>query len=694
MPTARCGVAVIEFEVTGCGLPSDVVTVRTVETYAEWCELMNWLGCFVGCVLGLDIETNALDPWHPDFAVRTVQVASDSETWVIICETEEMRELAAMLIWSHDAWVAHFAEADIRFAMRGLPKVYDGNAMVPCIRFGEKTPHVADSQVTLAMYDPRTVTTHNKKDRIPLGVPRLKGLKDNSERLISPVLRRAEEEMERWFREIAPVGFRQGKQKMKAWGFANADVRNKIFLAYAGLDAVMGLRLFLLCRNELKKRGQWERCRTELMIQWAIDQATFRGMQVDGPYARWLYDQLVSVVDRHMPLLAKYRIARSAMGPSVGLAFSSRGITSPVIKDGKQSWDKTAMAALAEHEHPKVRELAQAIRDVRRATKFATTYVLPMLAAVEHGDGAMHASIRAIGTVTTRMSAQKTESAGPLQQLPKKDTRVRAAVRCKRGWVKVTADFEQGEPFTMAALSGDQDYLRDLTTPVPELGKPDINSVIAKLVYGDRYDPGQGKKTGTIHYHMRQNAKAGWLLCCYGGAAAKLEWTLRQNLPAELHSAISGQKTLDTWHAAYPVFWACADALNNETVIQLDSGHRVPLWDRFWIAEDGTLHVKSRPSRLGLNAKTQGTQADLLDIAILRLIAWGWSWAFEFALHDELVLEVPEPMAEVARDVLKQAMTVRYRGVTVSCEASIEGRTWMPQPTEFTTDDLPEEEED
>jgi DNA polymerase-1 len=378
------------------------------------------------------------------------------------------------------------------------------------------------------------------------------------------------------------------------------------------------------------------------------------------------------------------------MGPKVGQAFETRGVPCPTKdrKTGKPTWNKDALIALSEHENPYVAQLATAIREVRRARKFRTTYIEPMLWAVDNGDGAMHCSIRNNGTVTSRQSAQKTDSAGPLQQLPKRDPRVRAAVRAKRGHVLVTADFKQGEPFVMAALSGDLAYLSDLE-------RGDINSVIATMAYGDAYNPAEGKSPGTLSERMRQNAKAGWLACCYGAAAATLAWTLSVGMPPELRFTVErATEVLRLWHATYPRFWAYADELNQQAVLELDSGHRVPLWDRVGVREDGSLYDRGRPSRLGLNAKTQGTQADLLKVAMHRLLHWGWLWSFRFALHDELVLEVPEPMAEFARALLEAAMTITYRGVTIRCEAVIEGRTWLPQPREFDAIDLPDLDEE
>ncbi|HSL52009.1 MAG TPA: DNA polymerase [Candidatus Deferrimicrobiaceae bacterium] len=663
------------------GWPAEDVTIRYACIEAELYDVRLWLVERSTMVLGIDIETNAKDPWELGFACRTVQFADVHESWVIEVNAETETWIAE-LIRLHPQWVAHYAEKDISFAHRGL-RCSDGSSP---IRLGERVPHVVDSQTALAMFDPRTVTTQNKKDRIPLGVPRPKGLKPNTTRLLTPALEYAERELHAWFHEIAPIGHRAGVRKPVSWGFANAPTRDPRFIRYAGLDPIMGLRLFLLAQHHLTRRGQWDRCGAALSEQWMMDNATTPGMQVDGPYAKWLWGELQRVIDERKPLLEHYGIGESGMGPSVGRAFESRGVPCP-SKDrrtGKPTWNKDALIALSEHENPYVAQLATAIREVRKARKFRTTYIEPMLWAVDNGDGAMHCSVRAIGTVTTRMSAQKTDSAGPLQQLPKKDPRVRAAVCAKRGHVLVTADFRQGEPFVMAALSGDLGYLADLE-------RGDINSTIAAMAYGDAYVAAEGKTSGALSYLMRQNGKAGWLACCYGAGAPTLAWTLSVNMPPEFRfTAERASEVLRTWHATYPRFWSYADELNREGVLTLDSGHRVPLWDRVGVREDGTLYDRGRPSRLGLNAKTQGTQADLLKVAMHRLLHWGWLWAFRFALHDELVLEVPEPMAEFARAVLERAMTIVYRGVTIRCEAVIEGKTWLPQPREFNAVDLPD----
>lgn len=673
------------------GWPSPEVTIRLVRTWSDLMELDTWLRARADWHLGIDAETNAVDPWHRGYRCRTVQMADLYESWVIDLEVPDplWTQEVAELIYRHRYWVAHYSEKDIGFLHQGIRR-RDGSSP---IRLGERMPHFADTQTVLAMYDPRTVTTHSKKDRIHFRIPRLKGLKDTTTRLLTPELSAAEDRLHEVFRDMAPVGHRQGKQKSIKWGFAHIAVDHPAFLAYAALDAVACLRLWHLMRDGLSQRGQLARCDAALIEQWMMDQATLAGMAVDGPYARWFFDQLTAAIRENAIILAHYGIGESGSGPKVGEAFVRMGVSPVKFKDGTPTWDKEVMTLLQEGDFAgtAVAQLAASVSAARRATKFRKTYIEPMLRAVGFGDGRMHCSARAIGTVTTRMSCQKTESAGPLHQLPKKDPRVRAAVCAAPGHVLVSADFAQGEPFTMAALSGDEVYLADLM-------QGDINSTIAEQIFGiydeitnpHGYDRAHGKDAqylGGWHYLLRQKAKAAWLALCYGAGAQRFADTLGISFEtgAAARARLKGR---------YVKLWAFAERMNHESVITLDSGHRVPLWDRFGVTEDGVLFVGAKPSRLGLNAATQSAQSDLLRIAMHRLNDWGWSWAFRFALHDELLLEVPEHMAEQARLALEAAMTVTYRGVTVHCEATIEGFTWMQQPSEFTLDSVPDMEEE
>lgn len=693
-----CDARVIRHHVGG--LPDPWCEVVVVDSDPAWLALELWLAERAGREepLGLDAETNARDPWQPGFRTRMVQVADPWTTWCVPLEAfpagGDGPEALADLVRSYPRWIAHFSEADERFLCRGLPARWDRWRWVEAVRWEDSEPHVVDTQGLLALYDPRTVTTTSKKDRIHPRIPRLKGLKETVDRELTPGLKEAEAALHARFRELAPKGHRVGT-KLLRWGFANVDWTDEVYLLYGGLDALCGARLYWLMRGALERRGLWATSLHEQRVQWMVDRMTYRGMLADPPYARWLDGELRAVVDANTAPLAYYGVPPSASGPSVGVAMELLGEPprrynrDDATGEERPSWDRYALDEVITDGGPGAR-LAGLVRSTRGAVKFRSAYVEPMLRTAAEADGMMHCSMRGNGTVSTRMSHQGTFTAGALGQLPKRDTRVRAAVQAERGHVLVSCDLSQGEPFTMWALSGDDQFGADLVEPVPELGKPDFNSVGAKLVYGPAYDPRQGKAAGTDHYLMRQAFKFAFLACCYGASFRKVAALL--GLPAE-----EGERIRSDWHGRWPRLWALGEHLNGLGEVVLDTGHVVPLWDRWWVDEAGVLRPRTdswgrpQPSRLGLNGATQGTQAQLLKWAMHGVDADGWAWALRFALHDELLGSVPAWMAGDFRDCLERRMTLTYRGVTVRCEATIEGRTWLPQQGYLDPADLRDE---
>lgn len=674
------------------GWPRSGCRLRVVRTGEDLAALGHWLGERHYRLLGIDCETNALDPYQHGFRLRSIQFADADEAWVAPVWSADgavsWGPVLSRFVREHPRWIAWFAENELRFLTRD-PSMQDP------VRLGEPEPHIADGQPLLALYEPRTVTRDNGKGIDPrIALPQ--GLKDTTTRLLTPTLAAAEDALHARFRELAPVGHRQGKNRILTWGFANISLDDPAFLLYAALDPLCAVRLALLFGQELARRGQLGRARAALIEQWVVDQATLAGLEVDAPYARWLDGQLA---DRQAELGAVLKadgVPASGQGPSVGVAFRALGVPGRPNGDGGESYDKDRLAevvTIAEQHLTAVRNsidvlpdrtahiervyrLASNVSEARKTTKYRTTWVAPMLWTVENADGAMHGSMRAIGTVTTRMTYRKTKTAGPMHSAPKRATTLlRAAVRARRGRVLVTADFRQAEPFVMAALSGDETFLADL-----EQG--DVNAIGAAMVFGDAFDPAQGKDAGTPHYDMRQRFKFSFLAGCYGAMPAKVATLL--GVPEE-----RGAEIRAGWRARWPRLWAYADEQNARRWVALDSGAVVPLWDRVFVGDDGELRARTwsdgtpRNSRLGLNAATQGTQADLLKISLHRLNSWGWTWALRFFLHDETVGEVPVPMADAFATALEAAMTVTYRGVTVRCEAEVCGRTWAPQPSEF-----------
>lgn len=630
-----------------------------------------WLEWHSGEVLGLDTETNAADPWDADFELRLIQVSDGTTAWLF-----EPNEYARHLVNRHPRFVAHFSEAEVRFLGRGLPGA---------LRLGELEPHVLDYQVVQAVIEPRTLLP--SKDGVDIRLRHDKGLKPSYARHESRCLIEAEARMHRWFKDHAPVGQRTPKASIK-WGFRNIPVDQPEYLEYGAMDAVAVKVLYDKHYPALSAKQKFE-VDYELLLQWDCDNMTFRGNPVDPPYVHWLEGQLDQVVQGATFDLARHGVPPSGLGGSVHKAFAALG--QPPLKWNQNrrdkqtgeslpdtpSWDKEAMLELVEREQLAGRTpessmiywLAQTILDVRRAGKFRSTYVQPMLDSLTR-DCRIHCSFRSIGTVTHRNSA----SDPPLQQQPKKDQRVRAAFGGLDGWVWVTCDLAQGEPRFMAGLSGDPAY-------VAAVQSGDVNNVASVAAFGARFLAAEGKVAGTTSYLLRQASKAGFLSVCYGAGIAKLASIMHL-------SQASVSETRSAWHAAYHVMFGRAAKLNTRETVELPSGREIILWDRKIVMPDGTIITSAKPSRKALNYETQGAQADWLKAAWLRLRAT-WNWALAFFLHDEIALYVPVAFAEQAAADLHAAM-VGYvgNGVHMEAEAEIVGPTWLPQPATFDRAEL------
>jgi DNA polymerase family A len=636
-------------------------TVHVVRDLADVATFYHeWLRPRAGRWLGLDAETNAVDPFHRGYMLRAVQCADDREAWVFDAQRLGPHAVKA-IVRGHTSWVAHYSENDLRFIERGAPG---------SIALESDVPHLWDAQVALAYYDPRTVVTEAEKDGIDPRIRHDKGLKPTFTREMSPAMAQVEAEFDQWAKEHAPRGFKQG-DKLKSWKFGAVPFDERIYQTYSAFDPLGTVRLWHKMMAEINHRGQTPVVMGDLTLQWDIDRMTFRGLPGDDPYTRWLDRQLLNLVHRHMPLLNHYSIPPSGMGPSIGAAFTAFGLTSPKIskKTKLPSWDKEVLAEIAEMPGP-AGDLARSLRVVRQATKFHSTYVQPILTALDEGDGHVHCSFRAIGTTTGRNSASRP----PLQQIPKrKSTAIRAAFGSRPGWVFVSCDMKTGEPRTLASWSGDPHLIEDIYAG-------DINSALAATAFPDTYNPAEGKSPGTASFGMRNDSKIGFLAMLYGASASKVDKSV--GLPP-------GSGTADKFRRRYAVAFAKGAQLNEQPWVILDSGRVCRLWDRYTVDGQDNLRMFPKPSRLAINYKTQGTQRDILVRAWFRMRERGWSRYLVLFIHDEIILLVPEHLAEKARYDLDECMRMDLdNGMVMIGDATIDGPTWAPQPAAFSDDSI------
>jgi DNA polymerase-1 len=303
----------------------------------------------------------------------------------------------------------------------------------------------------------------------------------------------------------------------------------------------------------------------------------------------------------------------------------------------------TSDSTLAALDHP----LAEALRDYRGASKLAQTYGRDWLKHVAP-DGRVFPSWWQLGAWSGRMACSDPN----LQQIPRGAHR--GCFTAPSGRALVKADYSQIELRIVAKLVGEERML-----DAYRKGE-DLHALTARTVT---------RKT-TVNKSDRQLAKALNFGLLYGmGAAGFRRYAKTTYGVALTEKEATGYR--EAFFAAYPGVrrWHREIGRSGEAPIETRTlfGRR-------------RLNVVNFTEKL--NTPVQGTGADGIKLALARL----WETRSEcpgafpiLAVHDEIVLEVPEGATESAAEWLRRAMidslAAALHPAPVEAEAKI-ARTW------------------
>jgi DNA polymerase-1 len=315
--------------------------------------------------------------------------------------------------------------------------------------------------------------------------------------------------------------------------------------------------------------------------------------------------------------------------------FNRLNLPKPV-KYGRGRVTSTAvdvLEALAE-EHP----IARKVLDYRQLTKLKSTYVDALPALINPTSGRLHTTFYQAGTATGRLS-----SANPnLQNIPIRTELgrgIRAAFIAEPGHVLLTADYSQIELRLLAHFSHDP-----LLVEAFRRGD-DIHTLTASQVFG--------VPPLMVTPDHRRQAKVVNFGIVYGLSA----FGLSQNLGIETAEA-------KLFIANYFEKYKGVRAFIDKTLEEARRDLKVK-----------TLHGRIRPipdinsknftqrgfaERTAVNTPLQGTAADLIKIAMIRIDAILQERKLKsrmtLQVHDELVFEVPEKEVETMQSLVREHM--------------------------------------
>ncbi|MEO7132634.1 MAG: DNA polymerase I, partial [Vicinamibacterales bacterium] len=306
------------------------------------------------------------------------------------------------------------------------------------------------------------------------------------------------------------------------------------------------------------------------------------------------------------------------------ILFEKQGL--PVRKktpSGQPSTDEDVLQELAA-DFP----LPKLLLDYRGIAKLKSTYTDKLPRMIDAKTGRVHTTYSQAVAVTGRLSSNDPN----LQNIPirtPQGRRIREAFIAPPGWKIVSADYSQIELRIMAHLSGDAGLRHAF-----EHGH-DVHRATAAEVFG--------RKLEEVSSDERRAAKAINFGLIYGMSA----FGLAQNLSIERATA---QAYIDSYFARYP---GVAKYMQETREQARSSGYVETVFGRrLWLPEirSGGPQRRQAAERAAINAPMQGTAADLIKLAMIRVQDWLEAEKRQTLLimqvHDELVLQVPD--AELA----------------------------------------------
>lgn len=325
----------------------------------------------------------------------------------------------------------------------------------------------------------------------------------------------------------------------------------------------------------------------------------------------------------------------------------------PTAKKTKTGYstDQEALEALAPL-HP----IAGKALEYRQFSKLNSTYADGLLNAIAK-DGRIHTVFQQAVAATGRISSTEPN----LQNIPIRTElgrEIRRAFIAKEGHVLISADYSQIELRVLAHMSGDE----AMRAAFFEEG--DFHTHTAAEVFGVPEE----KVTG----EQRSAAKAVNFGIVYGIS----DFGLARSLGIARKQAAG---YIERYFASYPGVKRYMDEAISGAK---ERGYAETMFGRRRSMPElssSNYNVRSFGERVAMNMPIQGTAADIIKIAMIRVFEelCGWETRLILQVHDELVLEAPQAEAEKAAKLLAKTMeSVAEMAVPlkVSCEM---GRDWL-----------------
>ncbi len=473
--------------------------------------------------------------------------------------------------------------------------------------------------------------------------------------------------------ELTTVSYTDLVPKGKTIG----EVKIALVADYCGSDVHTTYRLVPLLRAELSKTPELEQLyrEVELPVEPVLAKMEATGIRVDkaylGKFSKQLETDLANIEKSAYQSAGKEFNLGSPKQLST-LLFDTLGLDKRKSRKNKTGYSTDAATLeKLQGDHPVV----DAIVEYRTLSKLKSTYVDALPALIRPTTHRVHTDFNQAVTSTGRLSSSNPN----LQNIPTRTAfsrQIRQAFLPKEGWQLVAADYSQIELRILAHLSGEPILLETYRN------NEDVHRLTATLLFE--------KPKEEITPDERRLAKVINFGVIYGMGAARFA------REAGVHR-LDAKTFIDRFNERYPRVFGYLQQMQREAIahgyVKTISGRR-----RYFNFSTRSLQAlkdtdpqeidlsKLRTNgydagslRAAANAPIQGSSADIIKIAMIRLhdLLQDYEANMLLQVHDELIFEVPPTEWDDLKPLIESTMESAVElAVPLKVEANA-GKNWM-----------------
>ncbi|MCM1370213.1 MAG: DNA polymerase I [Candidatus Amulumruptor caecigallinarius] len=444
----------------------------------------------------------------------------------------------------------------------------------------------------------------------------------------------------------------------KAVSYQNMD--KQTLLVSACLRADMALRLRDILDNELRKKSLYKLFEEiELPLVKVLAKMEIEGVGIDTAALQEtekdMEKRLLEIENEIFNLAEEnFNVASPAKVGEILFDKLSLEPKGKKTKTGQYSTSEDVLEKLV-NKHPIVRK----ILEFRSLKKLLSTYITALPAAINPATGRIHTNYNQTVTATGRISS----SSPNLQNIPVRDNEgkeIRRAFIADKGCVFLSADYSQIELRLMADFSHDEIMLDAFMH-----GK-DIHAITAARIYH--------KNVEEVTPNERRNAKTANFGIIYGISPFGLSTRL----------GISRQEAKDIIDNYFLTFPTVKKYMSDSVEFAREHGYVQTKMGRKRILPDINSKnpvVRGYAERNAINAPLQGTAADIIKLAMIRISdemeERNLRSRMIMQVHDELNFNVPEDEIGIMQEIVERQMENAYTGEVRLTASSGVAANWL-----------------